>query len=123
MRKTIYCPHCRHTSIEIPPLPSDVLALVVCQSCREWSVLFKDRMIPLDKSLFSEGTGDAPRGGQLAEIMARLMQMGFFNGNTPDIPGSSGGAPAITDDEVAQFVAEGLPQLDDPAAFRKLFGG
>ncbi len=120
MRKTIYCPHCRHTSIEIPPLPSDVLALVVCQSCREWSVLFKDRMIPLDRSLFADGGEETPRGGHLAEIMARLMQMGFFNGNTPE---PSGGVAAITDAEVAQFVAEGLPQLDDPAAFRKLFGG
>ena len=145
----VHCPHCNHSTMAVPQVPGDVMAVVACQSCGQWSVLFRGRAVPIQREIL-EGGSIEDRQRHLAEIISHFLAAGLFaqelsgfmQGLTghdlsgevseADTEHASDNAPAanvepdlstpITDEECVQFSEIDLPLLDDPLAFRRIFG-
>jgi len=134
----VHCPHCRHMTMAVPEMPGDVMAVVACQSCGQWSVLFRGRAVPIQREIL-EGGSLEERQRHLAEIISHFLAAGLF---AQELSGFMEGlspeklhwdtvrpphlepdptAP-ITDQEYRQFSEIDLPLLDDAQAFRRIFG-
>ena len=134
MSSKVHCPHCNHSSMAIPQMPGDVMAVVACQSCGQWSVFFRGRAVPINKDVLETGSIE-DRQRHLAEIISHFLATGLFakelsgflnNLTGVDAPSDSDAeadlSHPITDQECAQFAEIDLPLLDDPQAFRRIFG-
>ena len=133
----VHCPHCNHTTMAVPEMPGDVMAVVACQSCGQWSVFFRGRAVPIQREILEGGTIE-DRQRHLAEIISHFLAAGLFaqelsgfmQGLSPENlhwdsipPGIAPDLSApITDQECVQFSEIDLPLLDDPQTFRRIFG-
>ncbi len=139
----VHCPHCNHSTMAVPDIPGDVMAVVVCQSCGQWSVLFRGRAMPIQREIL-EGGSIEERQRHLAEIISHFLAAGLFAqelsgfmkgltgddmsgpANTANTASDSNAAPdlstPISDKECAEFAEIDLPLLDDAQAFRRIFG-
>jgi hypothetical protein len=127
----------------VPDIPGDVMAVVACQSCGQWSVLFRGRAVPIQRQILEGGTIE-DRQRHLAEIISHFLAAGLFaqelsgfmqgltGADLSGKDGAAGAAPAsntepdlstpISDKECVEFAEIDLPLLDDPQAFRRIFG-
>jgi hypothetical protein len=120
-----------------PEIPGDVMAVLACQSCGQWSVLFRGRALPIKREILEGGTMEE-RQRHLAEIISHFLATGLFaqelsgfmKGLTAENPPEEDSAAntepdlssPITNEECEQFSEIDLPLLDDPRAFRRIFG-
>jgi hypothetical protein len=116
----------------VPDIPGDVMAVVVCQSCGQWSVIFRGRAVPIQREVLEGGTIE-DRQRHLAEIISHFLAAGLFaqelSGFMQELSGQNNASNTrpdlstpITDKECAEFADIDLPLLDDPQAFRRIFG-
>jgi len=127
----------------VPDMPGDVMAVVACQSCGQWSVLFRGRAMPIQRDILEGGTLEE-RQRHLAEIISHFLAAGLFaqelsgfmqglsteplskdgqvSSTTPHANIAPDLSTPITDEETVQFAEIDLPLLDDPQAFRRIFG-
>ena len=133
----------------VPQIPGDVMAVVACQSCGQWSVMFRGRAVPIQREVLEGGTME-DRQRHLAEIISHFLAAGLFaqelsgfmqgfaggdlsgqdkamnaesaSGIAPDANIAPDLSTPITDEECVQFSEIDLPLLDDPLAFRRIFG-
>ena len=133
----VHCPHCNHSAVTVPEMPGDVMAVVACQSCGQWSVFFRGRAVPIQREIL-EGGSMEDRQRHLAEIISHFLAAGLFaqelsgfmQGLSPENPHwdtvphniAPDLSSPITDQERAQFAEIDLPLLDDARAFRRIFG-
>ncbi len=133
----VHCPHCNHSTMAVPEIPGDVMAVVACQSCGQWSVLFRGRAVPIQRDIL-EGGSIEDRQRHLAEIISHFLAAGLFaqelsgfmqgltNEHLAEVGNVFNTMPDLTtpisDQECAQFSEIDLPLLDDPQAFRRIFG-
>ena len=61
----------------VPQVPGDVMAVVACQSCGQWSVLFRGRAVPIQREIL-EGGSIEDRQRHLAEIISHFLAAGLF---------------------------------------------
>ena len=73
----VHCPHCNHSTMAVPEMPGDVMAVVACQSCGQWSVFFRGRAVPIQRELLEGGTLEE-RQRHLAEIISHFLAAGLF---------------------------------------------
>ncbi len=125
-------------------LPKEVVAVMTCQHCNELSVLFRQKIIPLNRSILESGSF-AERKDHLATVITHFLEAGMFSFDSsgpnaggamfelpqrlrrrrprrkPAMPVEPRDAP-ITEHELNRFVQVDLKCIDNPAYFRKIFG-
>lgn len=133
MSRMMYCPHCHQSTVPIPSLPGDVMAVLICQTCHEWSVLFRDQAIPLKRTILEAGSNEE-RQQHLAEVISHFLANGLFSelmaqahpqtatSTEPDEEALLPAPGPITEEETRRFAAQEISLLDDPDAFKHIFG-
>lgn len=128
----VVCPHCNSRRIVSAKVPKDVVMVVPCPSCMELVVLFRKKIIPLDKTILEQGTQEE-RKMHLAGIIAEFLEPGVFKlglamprQETAESRSVAKGADffseePISDNEVERFVSVQLNRLDDSRYFRRHF--
>lgn len=115
-------------------LPKEVVAVLACHHCEELSVLFRGKIIPLDKRILESGTFEE-RKMHLADVIAQFLESGDLDftpeagrerrrrrpaqreeesKEPPDAP--------ISDQELDRFIQIDLKCLDNPTYFKRIFG-
>lgn len=136
----VVCPHCKSHRIITSRVPKDVVAVMPCPSCHELAVLFRNKIIPINRRILEEGTKEE-RSQHLAQVITEFLEAGIL----PFQDGSAGFESAIevppegeedasdldpelqsmepiSDKELEKFARVDLKCLDDAAYFRRHFG-
>ena len=136
----VVCPHCKSHRIVTAKVPKDVVVVMPCPSCSELVVLFRKKVIALDRGVLEGGTMDE-RKDHIAEIIAEFLEPNLFgllgggadeenleerSGIRPrrrraDREPAENWVPPISDREMDQYKVQ-LEQLDNPEYFKKHFG-
>ena len=138
----VVCPHCKSGRIESAKIPTDVVVVMPCPACRELCVIFRDKVIPLNRKIIEQGTMEE-RKMHLANVIAEFLEAGMFpprgieamysGRETPSEEKEETGAPQretgpeepmapISKEEFDKFVRIDLKCIDNPAYFRRHFG-
>jgi uncharacterized protein YbaR (Trm112 family) len=140
----LVCPHCKSHRVVSSNVPRDVVVVMSCPSCHELSVLFRKKMIPLDRKVLEKGSMDE-RKDHLAHVIAEFLESGMlsFEEVTEKPDGESGFEPLdsieadgglnlpeeedafeapISQEEFDKFVRIDLKCLDNAAYFHRHFG-
>jgi len=120
-------------------LPKEVIAVLACQHCEELSVLFRGRVIALNKRVLESGTLEE-RKEHLADVIAQFLESGMLDFQAPQDQESQQEEQApprparesvksaphqdmpISDQEMERFLTIDLKCLDNPAYFKRIFG-
>ncbi len=108
-----------------------------CPACRELSVVFRDKVIPLNRRIIEQGTMEE-RKMHLATVIAEFLEAGLFPRGLgaihtePEHQAEEAGPDAeplfeepptpISKEEFDKFVRIDLKCIDNPAYFRRHFG-
>ncbi len=135
------CPHCGEPGFVVGKLPREVVAVMACQHCDEISVLFRKKMIPLNRRIIESGSFEE-RKEHLADVIAKFLEAGLFSfdekmasGAAYELPGlqrprrrrkpakeQDDDEMPITDQELDRFVRIDLKCIDNPTYFKRIFG-
>lgn len=126
------CPHCADRRIPVTHIGGNVVAIMNCPCKEELLLFFRDKVIPLKRSILESGTFEE-RKEHLGSIAAHIFEMGIHGaeGKMADAMasfthlGHQGGSDdkvAITREEFDKFVRIDLKCLDNAAYFRRHFG-
>ncbi|NLV43716.1 MAG: hypothetical protein GXY07_04375 [Candidatus Hydrogenedentes bacterium] len=132
------CPHCKEYGFHMGNLPREVIAVLACRHCEELSVLFRGKIIPLNKQILENGTMEE-RKMHLAEVIAQFLESGMFRFPAMEeetesaedaaapkpafpfgLPRSAPDTP-ISDQELDRFIKIDLKCLDNPSYFKRIF--
>lgn len=135
--KSVVCPHCKAHRIVTSQVPKDVVVVMPCPHCYELVVLFRDKVIPIDRHIIEHGTRQE-RIDHVAKIIAEFFDAGMFSlepDEGPDnmleaaearAPEFSGAAPSkprptspISREELDRFIKIQLKCIDNTAYFKK----
>ena len=129
----VVCPHCKAHRIVGSKVPKDVVVVMPCPSCGELVVMFRRKVVALDRHVLDHGTKEQ-KTTHLATVIAEFIEPGMFRlpqflkpgaseaQGDMDAAGDGDAMPPITDTEVAEFSRVQLQRLDDPKYFKKYFG-
>lgn len=132
------CPHCGEPGFQVVRLPKEVIAVMACNHCHELSVLFRRKIIPIDRRILEAGSFDE-RKMHLADVIAQFLEAGVLpfeqvqedeDAETDDkrrAPRRPRGRARkknlpISDQEMDRFVRIDLKCIDNPAYFKRIFG-
>lgn len=137
----VVCPHCKSHRIITSRVPKDVVAVMPCPNCHELAVLFREKIIPINRRILEEGSKEE-RTQHLAQVITEFLEAGIlpFQEGEPDFSSGTeaedeetldpGGPSAdqetmdpISDKEAEKFARVDLKCLDDAAYFKRHFGG
>ncbi len=129
---TLICPHCQQHPLPTGELPKEVVIVVPCPGCGELAVMFRDMVVPVDRSLLRTGTR-RKRILHIAEIITEFVDSGvipeansiLLGENLPFLTTDDSDAPRpnlISDEEFNQFQKVDLRAIDNAASFRRIFG-
>jgi len=137
--RRVRCPHCNEYGFPPGRLPKEVIAVLACQHCEELSVLFRGRVIALNKRVLESGTLEE-RKEHLADVIAQFLESGMLDFQAPQDQESQQEEQApprparesvksaphqdmpISDQEMERFLTIDLKCLDNPAYFKRIFG-
>ena len=137
----VMCPHCGNQRIVTSKVPRDVVVVLPCPACNELVVLFRNKVIALNRQIIESGTFEE-RKAHIAEIIAEFLEPGMFGlparpepdeppaaydeEDEEDIEEPAADHPPkdtpITQSEVDRFVRFELKRIDEAEYFRKYFG-
>jgi len=134
----VACPHCKSHPFNTTRVPKDVVAVMPCPSCHELAVLFRNKVIPINRHILEEGTKDE-RTQHLAQVITEFLEAGILpfqegnpgfesalnlprDGENPDGGEEPLSMDPISDKEAEKFARVDLKCLDDAAYFRRHFG-
>lgn len=134
----LVCPHCGNHRIVHARVPKDVVVVLPCPSCHELVVLFRNKIIALNRDVIEHGTFEEKKL-HIAGIIAEFLEPGMFpalsgetraetdNAAEEAAPSSKASAAApeaspIQQSDVDRFVSFDLKQIDQAAYFRKYIG-
>lgn len=144
----IVCPHCNQQKIGSGKLPPDVVMILPCPSCHEFSIVFRNRAIPINRRIIEKGSRKE-RVEHLASIVEMFLDLAIpelerkdgeiNNENTEDTADEEskrnsfkprgtpqslvGNQPSpISAEEVKLFIEKEINSIDDPELFKKYFG-
>lgn len=131
----VVCPHCKTHRLVTSKVPRDVVVVVPCPVCHEFSVLFRKKVIPLNRRIIEHGTFEE-RKDHLAHVIAEFLETGMFtlgeehadesmpaaNESAERGAAAQDSADAISEEEIDKFVKIDLKCIDNPAYFRRHFG-
>lgn len=75
--KVVSCPHCGSQRIVIAKVPKDVVVVQPCPVCHEFVVLFRRKVIALNRAILEKGSFDE-RKAHIAEIIAEFLEPDLF---------------------------------------------
>lgn len=135
----VICPHCKSHRIITSRVPKDVVAVMPCPNCHELAVLFREKIIPINRRILEEGSKEE-RTQHLAQVITEFLEAGILpfqegeggfhspadrDDGTDDldaIPDDLSGMDPISDKEAEKFARVDLKCLDDAAYFKRHFG-
>ncbi len=142
----IICPHCNQQKIGSGKLPPDVVMILPCPSCHEFSIVFRNRAIPINRRIIEKGTRKE-RIEHLASIVEMFLDLAMpdldktneqietknesieeessrniFKQNVSHQPFMKNQPPPISAEEVKTFIEKEINTIDDPEMFKKYFG-
>ncbi|HOK08602.1 MAG TPA: hypothetical protein PLT82_04430 [Candidatus Hydrogenedens sp.] len=144
----IICPHCNKQRIGSGKLPPDVVMILPCPACHEFSIVFRNRAIPINRHIIEKGSRK-----ERIEHLASIVEM-FLELAMPDIKHldkeqsshefyeheeegkqiypttqknqqhlvSGNQLQPISADDVKTFIEKEINSIDDPEFFKKYFG-
>ena len=136
---TVVCPHCKAHRIITSRVPKDVVAVMPCPNCHELAVLFRDKIIPINRRILEEGSREE-RTQHLAQVITEFLEAGILPFHEGDSDFDSGddemdepmermdsqranhGLDPISDKEAEKFTRVDLKCLDDATYFKRHFG-
>ncbi len=137
----VVCPHCKAPRIFSSKVPKDVVMVLPCPACHELVVLFRRKVVPIDRKILEKGEFEE-RKAHIAEVIAEFLEPGMFRMNPDDLAADDEGHPffstrapgeeeaeeddageAISQSEFERFVKIDLNRLDEARYFKKHFGG
>ena len=74
---TLLCPHCKSHRIVTSKVPRDVVAVMPCPACGELTVLFRDKVIALDRKVIEHGSSEE-RVTHLATVINEFLESGII---------------------------------------------
>lgn len=114
--------------------------MMPCPSCHELAVLFRNKIIPINRKILEEGTKEE-RTQHLAQVITEFLEAGILpfqdgnpgyesaidmpSANDAEFEGEDDELPPlepISDKEAEKFARVDLKCLDDAAYFRRHFG-
>ena len=134
----IQCPHCG-ASGNIKPPPKEFIIIAPCPQCGELVVLFREKVVAINREILTSGTFDEKRQ-HIAEVITTFLDSvgplppAVFSeeGEMPSLgdleePGESelpgtGRKGGITKEEVRDFINIDLRLIDKKDYFEKVFG-
>jgi hypothetical protein len=147
----IICPHCNQQKIGSGRLPADVVMILPCPLCHEFSIVFRNKAIPINRRIIEKGSRKE-RIEHLASIVEMFLELampeleqsntndseqiisekeGIFeeeskrisprNSESKQISSESKSAP-ISAEEVKSFIEKEINSINDPEFFKKYFG-
>lgn len=137
----VVCPHCKSNRIITSRVPKDVVAVMPCPNCHELAVLFRDKIIPINRRILEEGSREE-RTQHLAQVITEFLEAGIlpfheggsdsgfdsgdFDGDEameqPLVEGVHADLDPISDKEAEKFTRVDLKCLDDATYFKRHFG-
>ncbi len=143
----IICPHCNKQKIGSGKLPPDVVMILPCPSCHEFSIVFRNRAIPINRRIIEKGSRKE-RVEHLASIVEMFLDLAMpelerenkeiDNDDKQEIveeerqnifkqrsghQSLTGNQPSpISAEEIKIFIEKEINSIDDPELFRKYFG-
>ncbi len=144
----IICPHCNQQKIGSGKLPPDVVMILPCPSCHEFSIVFRNKAIPINRRIIEKGSRK-----ERIEHLASIVEM-FLDLAMPELERQNGeinldekqessedenkknlfkprsgqqsfvtNQPSpISAEEVKLFIEKEINSIDDPELFKKYFG-
>lgn len=135
----VVCPHCKSHRASTASVPKEVVVVMPCPSCKEWSVAYRDKVVALKREVLMSGTRKA-RILHLAEVLSEFLEAGVFPGPglDPELRAAFGTdmdqdfdddyideaeeLDPISESEVEKFTRIDLKCIDNSAYFRRHFG-
>ena len=120
-------------------VPKDVVVVAPCPACQELCVLFRGKVLPLDRKVIEQGSFEERRA-HLAGIIAEFLDPSVFSifeaessqpeptrapkppRLQPNTPKPDESVNPITEEEMDRFVRLELKCLDNPEYFKRHFG-
>ena len=137
--RRIVCPHCKTQRIFAARPPKDIVVVMPCPSCQELVVLFRNRVIALNRRIIEQGTREE-RKQHLGDIIDQFLEAGVLSSEQTDDGAESAatseeafraaGEPStdslskkpITQEELERFLRIDLKCIDNSAYFKRHFG-
>ncbi len=135
----VVCPHCGAYRIVSSKLRRDVVVVLSCPACHELVVLFRDKVLAIDRKIIKSGTFEEKKS-HISHIVAELLESGIFPlpmdgefDETSDFLPDEAPMESLADleedteddpisqNEFKQFVEIDLDRIDDAAYFKKHF--
>ncbi len=141
----VVCPHCNSHRIVTTKVPKDVVVVMPCPSCSELVVLFREKVIALDRTLLEQGSQE-DRKAHLAGVISEFLDPSLFKftslptaeirepqeAESPDFtpdslqvveskPEEPRWSTPISDREFERFTKFQLKRLDNVEYFRRHF--
>ncbi|MGC8739395.1 MAG: hypothetical protein ACP5UA_12235 [Candidatus Hydrogenedens sp.] len=137
----IICPHCNQQKIGSGKLPPDVVMILPCPSCHEFSIVFRNKAIPINRRIIEKGSRKE-RIEHLASIVEMFLDLAMPEINIDEKKESledenkenlfeprsnqqsfvTNSPSPISAEEVKLFIEKEINSIDDPELFRKYFG-
>jgi hypothetical protein len=132
----VICPHCKsHRILGVRP-PKDVVVVMPCPACHELIVLFRSKVIALNRRILEQGAR-AQIITHIADVIGEFLDAGVLPGlgehgaaqASAEEGASAQGegedeseAPLISQEEMERFVKIELKCIDNPSYFKRHFG-
>ncbi len=131
----LVCPHCKSQRILAVRPPKDVVVVMPCPSCQGLVVLFRNKVIALNRQTLEQGSREQIVT-HIADVIGEFLDAGVFPGFgehttnelEPESPArdedmdSEVSSPPISQEEMDRFVKIELKCIDNPAYFKRHFG-
>lgn len=132
------CPHCKVHRIFTAKVSRDVVVVIPCPACHEWSVLFRNKVIPLSRRIIEQGSFEE-RKDHLAHVITEFLEAGVLpslegfafprqddhhasHDDNDDFSDEAHELLPISDEEFQKFVRIDLKCIDNDAYFKRHFG-
>lgn len=140
--KRLECPHCHQRRITHAKFTSDVVVIMQCPACHELVVVFRSKVVGLNRELLESGDREE-RKKHLAFVIAEFLDPDVLNFNFDELALGIGlgmnppqldaddaddtdtqraeASDPISDSELRSFTQDELSKLDDSEYFRRHF--
>ena len=130
----VVCPHCKsHRILAVRP-PKDVVVVMPCPACHELVVVFRSKVIALNRRILEQGAREQVIS-HIADVIGEFLDAGVFpglgvtqassaeGGTSQDEDGETQlGFTPISREEMERFVKIELKCIDNPSYFKRHFG-
>ncbi len=132
----VVCPHCRSGRLAESVIPKDVVIVKQCPACGELVVMFRRKVLALDRKILERGTSHE-RKMHIAGIIAEFLEPGLlkfaaaaadfepdqdeFDSEEVAAEQTAGKKP-ISEDELRDFARVQLRQIDNREYFKRHLG-